>query len=710
MNYFIYIDEGGDFAEGIKAFYGKSVSSHSAVGGICSRLNDEEWKVCHEQTAREFSFERGVKLEYPEHFHAADLIAGKIEGTEGVARELRYQFAVRVFNEVLNRSKFGLISINNDSRFQFSRQASYGVHLVAILKASLDHLAEHVKDCDRLQVMIARRTINETCVSEKDSTPYMQDLLPFLRGQLLSGDVPGAKLACRLKADEKLILCFGAPSRSRAGLIAADFVCLARNHRDLAKRIVVQAEPEDILFGDFEAFYKGQVDRLVTSQHYAAAVAISHSCLGESASRVLKALEAERDREILGRELAALLAEARRLIENRTIEARALSTARQILESLFDIAEKLLVGSAETPLKRRWADLLINGLADLAACHNHAGEIEPQRRIEQKIGYVLAEYGSLASSTYYQKKEIILEAKTRNLNLLFNNYQFLEVVDLLEANVRQREAELPANTTDELLGKMFGSLGQAYAFAARTQAGWNSDARDFLKRSERHFACGTLFHSMTVNYLATLAFQECQLGVAWREMNNHANLPDVDSVETLMSDFQRFAAHEKANAFDAVNYARIAALCVEGGGLLNVRALEATFQHWMRRLQNEHPYEQICKWLAYLFYFRRDFARASELCERGIGISRSLGFTVQTIGISLLGLNALCRAKLHDHQGYGNNRHSLTALANKLSDKSTPFSNYIELFGGAQGLASMVDDENPEAAKNICRSLPFAYM
>ena len=714
MKYFIHIDESGDFSEGHNGSKAGGSQRPSVVGGVCSRLSDGEWKDLHRGLVEDFNANNATSFQCPLHFHSSRLLSGDLPETQSIPKTVRRQFIQSVCDNVLTHATFGFLSVNRGARFQFSPQATYGVNLVAALKACLEHLAITAPDCDALEIIIAQRTIGETQLYKNNSRTYMDDLRPFMMAQICVGGTSSSKLALRLK-DTKSIYLVSRVADHEGGLMAADFVCSARSNDDLARRITVQTEPSDILFGDFETAYKKQVKELTESQQYSAALITARRCLQAPEAaietpRIFEKLAAETDPGILGRELAALLADARMLIDNRVSEPHALTAAREILQALHAIANAHLAADSDPSIKRKWADFLIEGLSELVACYNHVGETKIQYDIELRLEQALKDYGNLVSKTYHQKKEILLEVKNRNLNILFNDYRFDEVIDAFDQETSRREAEIPTDETDELLGKMLGSLGQAYAFLGHTDPDWSSTARDFFQRSQRHFAEGTSFRAMSVNYLTTLAFQERQLDDACREMSRHPALPQIDNAEALTQRFHEFAAHKNASPFDAVNYARIATLAVESGININSDSLRRALRHWQPQIATDHPYPLLCKWLGYLFYLTNDHKQASELYEKGIEISQELEFTVKTIGLPILGLNAICLKKLGDEPGYKNNRNRLNVLAEKLANQSTGFTAYLSPLGGPLGVGALLDQPHEQAALQLSRLLPFGYM
>lgn len=424
--------------------------------------------------------------------------------------------------------------------------------------------------------------------------------------------------------------------------------------------------------------------------------------------KAIMRLGLETDSELVAREAAALIAECEYLIHTRTSQQNMLQTARRALEAVTQAARIKLDLAGDVRLRQQWAELIICGLAGLAACHNHIGSVGPQDDIETEISEVLAKNARLLPGSSVQKAELLHEIKIRTLNKLFNDYRFKQAADRLECEIQGREQLIPSGVADELLGKMLGSVGQAYAFMSRTEADKYVLARKYFEKSLAHFEPGTYFHSMSVNFLATLAWQEGNLDLACQSMGRHAGLQPLVSAEEFRSKFRHYFFQANMSAFDVVNYARILGSLCEASKI-DVKYLREVVNHWKGRLLDEHPHEQLAKWLAFALYRSGDVVGAIELCKRGVTISRKLEFTVQTIGLSILGLLSACYATQKNTALHLDSVSEFDRLASNLVGRSASFRDYLGNVGGVGGLHICLKDSSPGNVANITRFLPFTY-
>jgi hypothetical protein len=712
MKYFVYIDESGQFDEGLPGLHQEKRLNQPVVGGVCSTYSEEGWTRNHRNLLKDFNEMSPFSFEFPGHFHCAELFGDKMYFPLEAPTSLRRRFSDAVLQNVLERTELVFASRNPKGRFEYSPQATYVLNLVTALRGALHWLASTDKEVSCLGITVAQRTIAET-VGADTVEKYTSSLLRFVGMQLEAGGAVGAELARDLAQKKKLEIRSDIATRN-AGLMAADFVCNNIRRKALPDNEYAAFEPDNVLFGDYERYYDREVLRLLDMGQYATAAEFLRKYLPTrkgtpDLAPMLHKLRLEQNVHVLGREFPGLLAEAHYLIERRTEEIQAMDSAQSILEALTTLAEDVIEKTGDSRLKRQWADLFVNALVELGACYNHKGAVGPQNGIEEKLEDALARYGSLLSRSYTERTDLLLEARTRNLNLLFNDYRFADVLDVIDSATKERERQIPIGETDELLGKMLGSLGQACAFLARTDPSWTGMARGYFHDSIKHFEPGTLFHSMSANYLSTLAWQERDLELACREMNRHPELKEIEGPSELTANILVYGMQDKANAFDVVNYLRIAAAVSDEENVIPAEQVKELNRHWRSQAVDEHPHEQVMKWLGYLAYKTRQYYLAEKLCEEGLRISRSLGFTVQTIGLSILGLMMIVQNAAGQPKGRDATIVPFRNWASELAAQSEAFADYLAEFGGPEGLVQMIAEGNGEGAKEITCLLPFNY-
>jgi hypothetical protein len=711
MKYFVFVDESGSFDEAIRTADGRQQDRPSVVGGICGRMSAQDWEAIHRRTLEDFNANSRIKFTYPKHFHCAPLMGNKIQTDGPVRRQDCEALASAIWGAVAGASTFLFASRNPGGRFEFSPQATYVLNLITALRGAMQRLSEMGTEVETCDIMIAQRTIRET--ADYDQREYTASLFRFVAEQLQTGDTSGVSLVQRLVSAGALRIESGVGERN-AGLIAADFSCAAvRYGRELEPK-PIDLTPESNLGGDYRRFYEQEVLRLIEAQQYASAAEFLRRYFPQrdgapDLGPLLHALRRETDHDILHRELNALLAESECLAEKRTLLAGALKAATCILESLDQLAAAQLAGESSPDVVRQWADLDVHALVLLASCYNHTGAVGPQQDVETRLNSLLKTYRPRMSLSYLQRRELVLEAKTRNLNLLFNDYRFADVIAGIEADVAVRERDLPSGETDELLGKMLGSLGQACAFQARIEPSWSDVARDYFRRSLHHFQPGTVFHSMSVNFLATLAWQENNLQTAIEEMNGHVGAIRVSGPAELAEKFTAVVSVGGISPFNVVNYLRIASAGTGAAESPSEDTIEGVRQYWEPRLINDHPHEQLAKWLGYLFFKRGAHEQAEKMYSRATSVCESLSFAVETIGVSIVGLRAINQFAQGNTAGYAENLNRLREVGSSLEARSVPFDDYLIHFGGIEGLVAMVKRRDMQGAIEVARFLPFNY-
>jgi hypothetical protein len=546
----------------------------------------------------------------------------------------------------------------------------------------------------------------------------MNSLLKWVKDQILVGDASGQKLAKQLSASQALHLYSGIGDKN-PGLIAADFICsYIRQGTALPKKPLIIHSDETIK-PDYSTFYLKELESLVKLGQYSTAIEfsrVSFPALQEDErygfARIFSSVKKETDEDLITRELESMILNCRYLISRRISEKSALESAIEILVEITQIARNKIITVSDIKLKRVWIDILIDSLVELLSSYNHRGEAGPQKHIEEEIDKILSTYSSLISKTYHQKNELLLEVKVRNLNILFNDYRFLNMIEddnIIMKDIGIRENNLPKEVTDELLGKMYGSVGQACAFLSKTDTTWAESARLYFEKSILNFIPGTLYHSMSVNYFAALACQESNYTLACQEMNRHPEYMKISTPTDIIDKFEQYILQDKVNIFDITNYFRITSLLVETGKVIEMKAIDSVRSHCLKKLSDEHPSEQVCKWLGYIYYLHGDNARSIELYEQGKAICLKSGFTMKTIGMSVSGLKCISLRKSGDIAGYSNELNAFKSILSSLTNESINFNKYIESVGGMDSIINIIKDSGTNSVSIISRLLPFSY-
>jgi len=709
MHIFFHVDESGPFDEGIND------SRASVVGGICSTLASGDWEREHQSHLHVFNESQPLlaRFSYPQHYHCGELLANKLSTPTAVARSDKEAFATAVFQKVLKQSIFGFVSRNRGKRFEYSPQATYVMNLVASLRFAMKTLATlSGGSISGLSIVVAQRTIKETTQGGSVAA-YMAALLDFVTDQLAIGSGPGVDLTKELLRRKALTLSSGVATKD-AGLIAADFVCCLSRYNRKAEggaRLLICQPDEKLLLGDYRNYYENQVLHLLDNGYYGAALEFICRFFPfrdglPDFKVVMGRLEKEESTAILERELPALLSVIHSLAKQRFEIPGALAGAIHAADSLIAIGSRQLGVSSG---KRTWLNLVINALAELAACHNHTGAIGPQRAAEEKLVALMDTNKKDSGFDAVQRKSLLLDIRNCNLNLLFNDFRFEEAYDLADELARERVAMTGGEEPDILLGKILGSLGQAAAFMARVEADWNSEALGRFEESLRHFPAGSVQEGMSINFLVTALWQHG----AYREaMAAFARLPGASTEGDLLSVLlsRLTCPGLESRSFEVVNVLRlIAALSPSADELQSV--VWGHLEQTASIVGTDHPYEQWWKWLGILYGLAGDLDAADRCLVRCEELCACYGFTMQVIGNSATLIRtslAASRGDMAQANVLGRNFRKMLAA---LCGQSLGFSRYT---GGETRIADLVAKANVSRPGdpgfvNLCTYLPFSY-
>jgi hypothetical protein len=718
VKFHLFIDESGNFDPAEKPA--------SVVGGVCGRNGSESWKTKLLQCVDAFNKTTGTTFNYEKDLHCGPLLDSK--QLHRHTHPERRAFADAIFSEVRTHSLFRFIARHPRNLWVFSRQAAYGLNLLAALRVALDHLAASEPAVSEVEIVIATRSVGETQIGgvSAPGKKYIDDLLPHLAAQLTAGSSPGSQLAKRLGAS----LSFRGVSASKqsdfASLAAADFACgqLRFGTSDPGALCASPLSEIEVL-GDWERFFTTSAQQLRARGQYSAAAVILRENLPFDPhpptewKHLLAALRQEPDFERLARELPSLVSQARHLIAIRARQAGALPAAKLLLNELCQLARTALRNAGDEAGRRRvWAEMLLDALAEKCACLNHSGDTEEQEALLAEHSDVLREHADVVVRDFVADRRRRLELRNRLLNRLFNDYRFSDVISDIEPevnrlaeqldqeNARRRDEGQPRIERDELLGKLQGSVGQACAFLAATDPSWTDHAHEWLKRSQEHFPVGSKYFAMTVNYRATLAWQSGDLTAGCALLATQPGLAAAGHPTEFCARWPDLAGSLAARPFAAVNLLRLAALAGEKGAVIAAEHVAAAENALAVPAADAHPHEQIAKWLAYLWLLAGKAAAALPLCQRGLAICYAGDFTLRTIGLSILALDIAARNMLR--QTVKPQLEDLDRRANGLVQESPAFGSFLSARGGPKNIRALTLC-GPDALAKITRLGPFSY-
>lgn len=710
---FVHVDESGPFDE---KFTG--VPS-SVVGGVCSFFSADQWECIHREHLADWNATKGAAFSFPVHYHCGPLLSRKLPVHPRTSVGDIRDFADSVFRNSLSHALFGFASKNRGKRFEYSPQATYVMNLTAALRCAFECLGGLKGSAiQSVTVVVAQRTIGETTKASAGNR-YMSSLLSYVADQLLLGDGPGVVLARRLTAAHTLELASGIGDRD-AGLMAADFVCclFRQGSKSPSGTSLHVCQPDqNRLLGDYRRFHERLVVEFLQSRYYG-------SCLDflcrffplssgvPDTALLLKHLDMEQDPAVLEREVPALLMVIHQLAKTRTEAPNLLACAISVAERLASLAERRAAETPTNATKRLWLNLEIQGLAELAACHNHTGAVGPQKDAESKLTALLMKHAGGTGFDSAERRALIQDVRNRNLNLLFNDFRFEDAYSLAEELVAARQVLVGKEDTDELLGRMLGSQGQACAFMARLDPTWSTHAVELFQQSLKHFSSGSRQEQMSQSFLVTALWQAGDLQEAARQ------LPPIDGwslrVDNLVSSLcdRLRLPHPEQRAFDVVNCLRIIAGLVQTGEYSGDLAGTAiSLEHLAQQTGTDHPYEHWWKWLGVLHLFGDDALAADRCFSQALAICRSQSFTMKTIATSVVLLRVVTAFMQGSRLTVQTHVSDYTVSLRDLRNQSTGFDCYMTAFSAKEVLEGMVLTARPRSAAfwTLCTHLPFAY-
>lgn len=689
MKYYAFVDESGQFAsDRDKSIVGGFVTTWD-VAQIIQRIDQAITVVSHQHGHR-FSANdiHMAPLLFPEKaFQETDRT--RYSAIPALAREA---FAKELLLALKEMAVCVFMSVNDGFSFGTeNEQSRYGNNLMAALRAVFRHLGSPTGN--DLLIAIAPRA--KTCLRDGEGKEAYH-----------------AQLASHVRS------VFGVPVKfSRQYLPGFDMA-------DVACHYLRRGVNEDsTVFGDTPVVMTFAKD--IGAQDPGVSIAAMASSLAENGdlcSAYSLATDEKQRADILGRldalqgtalleQLSHFLQLGAEKTDRRTVEHSSLRESYEIMKTVCRLAWREFQSDQQS---RGALDLCLSGLNYATTCTNHLGVAGAQADFIERYEQLLREHGHLLPSKL-ETNERSLSFRNRAYNNEFNDYRFSRIIDIFRETVDARVAQM-GDDKDDLTGEMCGTIGQAYAFLARTESELGSFAEAYLERSLKYFLPTHKYHAMSVNFLATLHWQSGDIQGALATFVRHtflgdATVPPMPSPDSLLStavswlDKIRTERHDQSGTpFDVVCLLRIIAE-MQALAPISMAALN-DLGEWVKTYPSQqHPHELIAKWLGVL-YLKHDPTKAVKWFDRAIAISDKLGFTVQTIALSPFGLRAVAHSLSGDQAAAAADSEQLISRTCNLAKRSATFGNYLDELGGNE---SLVADIKAQDVAAICRWLPFAY-
>lgn len=689
MSYYAFVDESGQFA---------SDCDNSVVGGFVTTWDEGRIAQRIDQAIMVVYHRHGHKFTAND-IHMAPLLFPETAFQESdrtrfsaVPAPPREAFAGELLLALKEMAVCVFMSVNDGFSFGTENQQSrYGNNLMAALRALVRHLGSPAGD--DMHIAIAPR--GKACLRDgEDKATYHAQLVSHVRSV------------------------FGVPvkfsRRYQRGFDMADVAChylrrgLIEESTVFGDTPVVVTSAKDLRAPDPGVSIAAMVSRLAENGDLCTAYSLATD--EKQRAEILGRLDALQGTALLG-QLSLFLQLGAEKTDRRTVEHTSLLESYEIVKIICRLAWREFQSGQQS---RDALDLCLSGLDYATTCTNHLGVAGAQANFFGRFEQLLREHGHLLPSRL-ETKERSLSFRNRAYNNEFNDYRFRRIIDHFRETTDARVGQM-GDDKDDLTGEMCGTIGQAYAFLARTEPELGTFAEAYFERSLRYFLPTHKYHAMSVNFLATLHWQSGDIQGALATFGRHAFLgdeavPPKSSPETLRRtagawlDRLLTERHDHPGTpFDVVCLLRIIA---ETHALAPVSmAALSDLGKWVKAYPSQdHPHELIAKWLGVL-HLKHDPTKAVEWFTRAIAISDKLGFTVQTIALSPFGLRAVAHTQSGDRAAAAADSELLLSRADDLVKRSATFGSYLDEVGGEESLVTDIQAQNVAA---ICRWLPFAY-
>ena len=710
MKFYLYIDESGGFEE----------KKRSIVLGCISDKSPAEIETALREAVANFPNHPPNPFVYPRDLHCLSLLfpdkdrrlpADLKACYKSIPFDQRQAFVDHMRSAACEFTLQIAVSSKPPSRVDWDSQAAYVANLVQLVWTTLSHIASGpAKDvAESVKVVIAtRRGLGEHIArGESQLRRYVRHWCEDMARVERREDI--AELMHNVHIQH-------AVGPSHPGLIAADLwaSAWASSKKDLDQDLVEKAWrtsadeqlPTKLAKVMVRLFDEDSLH--VTDWSSLFAFGLEFGAAGQWQQRrdaLLNRLRATTDENVLGQQIPNLWQLAQRLLEHRTAQAGYLPAARAIYAALRDCTKRRLREDPDSRFAKTAALYLLDSIDGLIRCANHMGEIQEQEALRTEYEKLLGEHQALIGG-YTAAERRRIELLNRFCNRAANDYRFVEMAEEITPHLQALRDQVPEGETDELLGKVLGTVGQSLAFRARIEPDLADEAKTHLEESLGHFATGTGYRSMTLNYLVALAWQNGDLAQACRWLSEQPDLAHVRAPQDLWQSIE-LLAREKYRIFDLVSALRI--LAAKAWSEPDTVQPEVLKRIDPASVPNEHPVHQLHKWLAILCLVAGQKDRADELAQRGIELANAVTdrpaderFTIHTIGASIWPIR--CRAAGGVFMPVG-----LVQSLRQLAEASSGFATYLEHFDGPEGICSLATAEDHESFWTACSFLPFAY-
>lgn len=714
MDIYVYIDETGDFDEGTR---------RSSVVAALTRYNDGQLKESLKNACKCFNNSHKTNFKFPDDMHCAPLIMGTNYSGKPIRRykhidaDTRLKFSYTVLSTIAGIPDLQLtVSQSPSDRIDYDSQHNYVDNLFAVVYNILEKIAGghyvETSNVGTVHFSIAtRRGLGKHVENnEKKLRDYLArscERLAIKKGNAHLRDLTSGAVFTHKVADK------------HAGLVVADFCAYfwrgsgnvkRSDLREKLKRKIWETGPDD----PNRVELREGIDLLIKSElemfsDFGALYAFALE-FGDQKIRnyILSTLPQLKDFTSLAQQCGSLLNTANRLLKERLVHHHNLPEAQELYTTVGNITAKALDDDSPPPENARsFADIHLKSIDGLMRCANHRGDNSQQLALREEFQRKLERYTDLLGG-YRQARILEWDLLNRFCNLYANEYRFEEMIDTAEPIYEKLTSDLPRGQTDELVGELAGTLGQAYAFMARKEPDWHEESEKRFKESIRHFPQNPRYRGMSANFLATLAWQHGNSEKATEYLALQPELEKVSRPDDLWNSVTPLADNTK-NHFTLVNILRVLALEVWHGGM----TISPTDMEKNRILHNvheaiqpdelyQHPIHQLHKWLAMLQLAANFKKNAMLNTSAALDKAQKLDFTVHTIAVSVYPIRYRAAGDMAEIA-------QMIKQLGRLAEQVEPFARYIDRLGGIDDIARRAASQDDEEFWRAVTFLPFAY-
>lgn len=675
-NYYVYIDESGQFKNPGIEFYS------SIVGGVITNKSIKVAKCKLLEAIEEHNKIQGSDFTLND-IHIAPLLHPESTGKpkertrfSGIPEHLRISFADKLLEATKSFTNRYVFAENDGFNFgNENGQSRYGSTLCALIHKIIDYISS-LEDARSLNIYIAPR--HEKCLpSVGNAKDYHIRMTKYIYSWVRKA-LPKVSVTINFKGIDNI------------AFDIADIACYYLRHgKGIDNELILRTAPNEHFAKVFSDSESDMLVKLLNNKEYATA----YNLVSSFTKRIdiLEKLELENTSNKLS-VIPGMINLAYRMIAARTSGKHTLQSALDLLIKLVDIC------SDENGVSEL-AELKLAAAHGLMQAVNHFGDNERQKKIQAMFNKAVLDASSVP---YFTRQEKMLSIRNIAYNQQFNDYQFQSIVDEFESVVKERVAALPALEHDYLTGEMLGTIGQAYAFQSKNNPEATQKAEQYFKDSMYHFIPGHMYHQMAINYLTTLKWYHNDLQGAIATFALHHDIDDSKSVSQWISKILNSKEYHLGSVFNISILLRIAV----SQGPVSAKVL-AEIESFLKKCGNDqHPYELIYKWIGIAYMKDGKMTNASISLDKSIAISDKLGVAVQIISLPVRALKAVYNADHNDEIQRELSNFGVLRSVDELCEKSSGFKEYIDSVCDPDQMMSDIDNKDVE---RIAKWLPFSY-